>query len=162
MNTSPHDVDDEFLVSQFKDVMPSVFFTVNEKINDHVGLVACCSSFYSFEINNIGIMQHILLFQINCFFSSLSYFGNTETDSDSSVDSNDNGNYLRYDSDHSHNNDLQELDIENNVNENIGLNVNWDIYILQKRKKTDICYFLFIKDWSLFCVSCLGICLANF
>ena len=49
MNTSPHDVDDEFLVSQFKDVMPSVFFTVNEKINDHVGLVACCSSFYSFE-----------------------------------------------------------------------------------------------------------------
>ena len=107
-------------------------------------------------------MQHISLFQINCFFSSLSYFGNTETDSDSSVDSNHNGNYLRYDSDHSHNNDLQELDIENNVNENIGLNVNWDIYILQKRKKTDICYFLFIKDWSLFCVSCLGICLANF
>ena len=40
-------------------------------------------------------MQHISLFQINCIYSSFGYFGDAETDSDSSVDSHDNRNYLR-------------------------------------------------------------------
>ena len=120
MNTSPHDFYDESLVSWFKDVMPSVCFTINEQINDCVGLVVWCPSFYSFEINNIDIIQHILLFsnKLFVFFE----IGDPETDSDLSVDSNDIGNDLRYNNYNFDNNEyLQRLGIDNNVNEKMTL-----------------------------------------
>ena len=139
--------------------MSSVCFIVNEQINDYVGLVACCPSFYSFEKSNIDIMQHILLFQINCFYLWSRYSGDTETDSDSFVDSHDNGSYLRYDNNYPDNNKyLQELGIDNSVNKNNVSNVNQgDKHITKKKKKTEACFFLFNKDWSLFCASCRGI-----
>ena len=89
--------------------------------------------------------------------------GDSETDSDSSVDSKDIGNDLRYINDNFDNNEyLQRLCIDNNVNENNDLNVNKDDDILQKKKCADICYFLFNKDMYLFCASCQDLSLRIF
>ena len=73
---------------------------------------------------------------INCFYSWSGYSGDAAIDSDSSVDSHDIGNCLRYNSYNSDNNEyLQELGIDSNVNKNNYLSIDRDDDILQKRKK---------------------------